>query len=234
MHTRMHADREAGDNRRPRSGTVVGVLLTIAALTGAWSIWRFAWPILSTGDVGEHLGHFELLYVHVIGGTALLAVGAASLYIGSTKRAFRWHRTVGYMYLIAGGTGALLGVVLSLANTHSDPILPLALDLTAVSETGWALATQGVAWLIAASMALRAARNRRFDSHRGWMIRGYVIAWGFALGSVLGGVPAIGELGDGAAIRWLTWVVPLLVCEAALQWRDTSVRARDVRVEVIS
>lgn len=206
------------------SGLAISLLVIAALLTAAWSIWVFAWPILSSADVGEHVGHFVLLYVHVIGGTALLAVGAAALYIGSTKRAFRWHRTVGYVYLIGGGVGAVLGVVLSLANTHSDPVLPLALDLAAVSETGWALATQGVAWLIAACMAFRAVRNRRFDAHRGWMIRSYVIAWGFALGALAGRVPAMGDLGDGAALRWLAWVVPLLVCEVALQWRETSAR----------
>jgi hypothetical protein len=42
-------------------------------------------------------------------------------------------------------------------------------------DLGWALASLGMARLVAAAMALRAARNRRFDSHRAWMIRSDVL-----------------------------------------------------------
>ena len=201
-----------------------GVLLTLGALTGVWAIWMFAWPVLRFEESADHPGHFGLVYAHALGGIALLAVGSAAVFLGWTKRQFRWHRALGRVYLIAGGTGALAGVVLSVANTHSNPAVPFAVDLVAVSETGWALATQGIAWMLFAAMAYRAARNRRFDAHRNWMVRSYVVAWGFVLGALADRVPALAELGDGAAIRWLMWVVPLLVSEAALHWRETGPR----------
>lgn len=39
--------------------------------------------------------------------------------------------------------------------------------------------TLELAWLAAAAMGWRAARNRRFASHREWMIRSYVLNWTF-------------------------------------------------------
>ena len=208
----------------PRRLPLPGVLLALAVLTGVWSIWVFAWPVVRVEEPADHPGHFGLVYAHALGGIAILAVGSAALFLGWTKRQFRWHRALGRVYLIVGGAGALAGVVLSVANTHADPALPFAVDLVAVSETGWALATQGVAWMLFAAMAYRAARNRRFDAHRDWMVRGYVVAWGFVVGALADRVPVLAELGDGAAIRWLMWVAPLLVSEVALQWRETGPR----------
>jgi hypothetical protein len=75
-------------------------------------------------------------------------------------------------------------------------------------------------------MAYRAARNRRFDAHRAWMIRSYVLTWSFVLCRLVGRVPWLANIGDGAAIVWLSWIVPLLLCEVGLQW---SAGARAVR-----
>ena len=67
-------------------------------------------------------------------------------------------------------------------------------------------------------MGYRAARNRRSDSHRAWMIRSYVLTWSFVSCRLIGKAPALANIGDGAAIIWLSWIVPLLACEVALQW----------------
>ena len=185
----------------------------------------FAWPIVRLSDVAEHVGHFGLIYVHVVGGVVMLVVGAAALYVGWTRRAFRWHRALGYTYLVVGGAGAVLGIVLALANIHSDPVAPLAFDSDAVSSFGLALATQGVAWLVTAGMAFRAALNRRFEAHRAWMIRSYVVAWAFVLGIFVEWVPVLDR---DAAPRWLALIVSLVACEVALGWRETSPRSRPV------
>ncbi len=201
---------------------VPGLLLGTAVLTSAWAFWVFAWPVLRFAKVAEHAGHSGMLYLHSVGGTLLLGVGAAALYVGWTRRQFRWHRLIGYTYLIGGGVGATLGIVLALVQTHTDTIVPLAIDITQVSEFGFALATQGTVWLILSAMAYRAARNRRFEMHKQWMIRSYVVAWGFVLGALVEQVPGASSIGDGAAIRWLSWVIPLVLCEVALQWRATA------------
>ena len=86
------------------------------------------------------------------------------------------------------------------------------------NDIGWALAALGMAWLGSTAMAVRAARNRRFDSHRAWMIRSYVLVWAFVLCRLVSKIPSLPELGTGAALVWLSWIVPLFICEVVLQW----------------
>jgi hypothetical protein len=211
---------------RFRSAWGPGALLAGALLTSAWAWWLIAWPVAALTDPAKHAGHFALVYLHMVGGSVMLVFGAAALYIGWTRRHFRFHKVAGYGYLIGGTVGAGIALVLALANTHGDGALPLSFDAAKLSDAGVALATLSVVWLAVTALAYRAARNRRFETHRGWMIRSYVLTWTFVLCRLIGRVPAFASLGDGAAIIWLSWIVPLLVCEVALQWSDSSPRQR--------
>jgi len=195
-----------------------GLLLLGALATGAMAWWLIAAPVAGFGNVDKHSGHFGLVYVHMLGGTLMLFLGAANLYIGSTRRHFRYHKTVGYSYLIGGSVNAPIAFVLALGKVH-DKNLAYTFHLATISDTGIALASLAVAWMAASAMGLRAARNKRFDSHRAWMIRSYVLTWSFVLCRLVGRVPGAGDIGDGAGIIWLSWIVPLFLCEIGLQWR---------------
>jgi hypothetical protein len=190
----------------------LGPLLLAALGTSAWAWWRFAWPVVTWKALSRHSDHFEMLYAHMVGGTMMLAVGATALYIGWTRRAFRYHKLIGYTYLLGGGVGAGLGLALSLRNAHGITGITVA--------TG----TLAVVWLVVAAVAFRAAWNHRFEAHRQWMVRSYVLTWTFVACRLAGRVSALEALGDagGAAIVWLSWVVPLFVCELALQWASTA------------
>ena len=212
-----------------------GLALAAALVSGAFAWWLIAYPVLSLANPQRHAGHFALVFAHMLGGTAMLALGAANLYVGATRRFFRLHKLVGYSYLIGGGIGACLSVILALANGHRKVSAPFAVDVGSASDTGIALASLGIAWLATAAMAFRAARNRRFDSHQAWMIRSYVLVWSFVLCRLVGRVPVLSDLGDGSAIVWLSWVGPLFVCEIALQWgagSNSSFKPRPLRGSV--
>lgn len=88
----------------------------------------------------------------------------------------------------------------------------------AVNRTPVSLLTLSAAWLLAAGMAFRAVRNRRYDSHREWMIRSYVLVWAFVFCRLASRVQGVADMGGGAAFIWLSWVGPLIACEVALQW----------------
>ncbi len=62
------------------------------------------------------------------------------------------------------------------------------------------------------------ARNRRIDSHRAWVVRSYVLVWAFVLCRLASRIPSLPEFGSGAALIWLSWIVPLFICEVVLQW----------------
>ena len=198
-----------------------GALLVFAVVTGAAAWWLVALPVLTLSNVERHSSHFQHVLFHTIGGTVMLVAGAANLYLGATQKYFRLHRPLGYAYLVGGGVGAVLAIMLALGNGHKKPTIPFMIDPAQASDTGWALATLGFAWLLAAAMAYHAARNRNFSSHQEWMVRSYVLAWSFVLCRLIGKIPNLPGVGSGAAIVWLSWIIPLLLCEVVLQWPDS-------------
>jgi hypothetical protein len=180
----------------------------MALVTSAAIWWRNAWPVLTLSKVGEHARHFALLYAHALGGTAMLVAGGLALYIGWTKRFRAAHKVVGYTYLLGGSLGACAALILSLHPFHP----PLSLGVS----TG----TLAVVWLVFAAMAWRAAWNRRFESHREWVIRSYVVTWTFVgcrIAQLVPPFPSLGLEGVTAGI-WLYWIAPILICEVAIQW----------------
>jgi hypothetical protein len=177
----------------------------------AW--WLIAWPVLTFANTIEHPGHFAATFVHMLGGTAMLFLGAANLYLGSTRRKWRLHRRLGQSYVVLGAIGALAAIGITLSPAHKPE------SSTIFTNTSLSLGLLGVAWLGFTALGWRAGRNRRMDSHRDWMIRSYVLVWSFVFCRLGSRAPEIEGLGDGTAFAWLSWIVPLLICEVALQWR---------------
>jgi len=187
----------------------------IAGLVTAVPIWWLvATPLLSGAPepFTRHHNHALWTYAHAATGTVMLFSGAAALWIGWTRKGFRFHRLAGGAYLAAGLAASLIVLGLNILDVHNDiavaaPMLGLA-----------------AAWLLAAAMAFRAIRNRRVDSHKQWVIRSYVLTWSFVFCRGLGRLPIELAEGAGTSLMWTTWIVPLLVCEALLQWSSGSVR----------
>ena len=191
----------------------MGVLLFAALISSMLAWWLIAAPVAAFENANKHPEHFGLLYVHMLGGSVMLFFGCFNLYVGATRKFFKFHKLVGRCYLLGGSIGAITAITLALSPAHkSDP----SVVFTNLSSS---LVTLALAWLTAAAMAYRAVRNRRFDSHRDWIIRSYVLAWAFVFCRVVSRVPAVAELGSGQAFIWLSWVAPLLICEVAIQWR---------------
>jgi len=193
-------------------------LLLAGAVTSAAVIWTMiALPVLIGAKAAAHEGHDLPVMAHAAGGTAMLFLGAAALYIGLSGNAFRFHKLIGYTYLAGGALGAGSGLALSILNPHPLPGVAVATGLLAV------------VWLTTAGMALRAALNKRFDSHRQWMIRSYVLTWTFVFCRMVMTSP-FGKAFDPpmiAATIWATWIAPLILCEIALQWK-AGARRREV------
>ncbi|WP_310496181.1 DUF2306 domain-containing protein [Sandarakinorhabdus sp.] len=187
-----------------------GILLAVAILSSAAVWWVIAWPVASLANVAAHQGHFALTFAHMLGGTGMLAFGAANLYLAARKTRFALHRRIGQIYLATGAFGATTAIAVTLSAAHkTGPIL---------TNSTLSLATLGSAWLAFAALGWRAGRNRRFASHGDWMIRSYVLSWAFVLCRFASPVPEIGQLGNGQAFIWLSWVLPMMMCEVVLQW----------------
>ena len=203
---------------KPSKWTLAGVLLTFGFISSVWAWWVIAPDVATfrTEGIEKHAGHFSLVYFHVVGGTIMLFLGLANLYIGTTNRFFQYHKLIGRLYLIGGALGAISAIVITTSTAHK------AAGGSTFTNTTFSLLTLAVAWLLAAGMAFRAVRNGRYDSHREWMIRSYVLVWSFVFCRLVTRVPGVEDIGGGNASIWLSWIGPLVICEVALQWRAGS------------
>ena len=203
-----------------RSGAwLAGLAFSGALVTSAPIWWRFAVPIFDGEKLPTHAGHVPTIIAHAAGGTFMIWAGAAALFIGWTGRLRRFHKWFGYAYLGGGSVGAAFALWLSLHLAHP----PLSL--------GVATGTLAAFWLAFAGMALRAALNRRFDTHREWVVRSYVLTWTFVGCRIAQLVPVFAGLKDEGATAgvWLYWVAPILICEMVLQWRRGGPVSRPAR-----
>ncbi len=193
---------------RLQSNRLTTLVYVTALLTTIPVLWRVVLPALDGSRWPKHVDHLLMILVHAWGGLAMLGCGAAALYIGWTRRKFRFHRMFGYTYLSLGGISAVAALGLSYNAAHEPKSLYVA------------TATLSATWLAFAAMALRAALNRRFDSHRQWVIRSYVLTWTFVgcrLATQVDFYPWLGTESVTAAV-WINWIGPLILCEIALQW----------------
>jgi hypothetical protein len=150
------------------------------------------------------------LMTHIVGGTVALLLGPINLWLGETRRRLPWHKNLGFGYMAGVAIGAAAGFYLSVTT-------PL----------GWVFGSGlfflAVAWTVTTGMAFIAIKNRAIVQHREWMIRSYVVTFGFVFFRIFfAGTEAMGigtpteRLGAAA---WFGWAVALMLTEPVLQWR---------------
>jgi hypothetical protein len=150
----------------------------------------------------------------------MLFLGGFNLYLAGRRIAFPLHRRVGQAYLLIGSFGALTALGITLSPAHKSAGAPM------LTNSSVSLSMLALAWLAFSALGWRAARNRRFQSHRDWMIRSYVLVWSFVFCRIASRVPGVSDLGEGEAFIWLSWVGPLIACEIGLQWRQGAAQTR--------
>ena len=216
----MGRDATRTTTRPPFWRTRNGVLLAAALVTSAVAWWMIALPVATFSNMTAHKGHFALTFAHMLGGSGMMVLGGLNLYLAARKDRFPLHRRVGQGYLLLGTFGAILALVITLSTAHKTVGGPILTNATV------SLSMLASAWLCFAALGWRAARNRRFSSHGEWMVRSYVLVWSFVFCRVASRVTNIGELGNGEAFIWLSWVGPLILCEMLIQWPHGSIKTR--------
>ena len=98
---------------------------------------------------------------------------------------------------------------------------------------GAGLSGLGVAWVVTTTLAVAAVRRGLIEQHKEWMVRSYVVTFGFVTFRILWSAlqaAGIGTLHEQlAASSWFCWAVPLLVTEAVLQGRRIFNGGRSLR-----
>ena len=190
------------------------LLLSLSLLIAIGFTLVFAVPYFyGRGSAAEAFvasGRLSWLLAHI--GTAMIAllIGPFQLWMGLTGKALPTHRLLGAIYISSIAVSSITTYYLSITTT-----------------LGWVfgagLAGLATAWVISTGLAFAAIRARNFDQHKEWMIRSYVVTFGFVFFRMFVGATeaaSIGELSERlTAASWFCWSVPLLITEAVLQGR---------------
>ena len=149
---------------------------------------------------------------HLFGGMIALLIGPFQFNKSFRNKYLKTHRNLGKAYIIAIIISSLCAIYMSFT------VAPQV-------NSAWSIALffLAFAWLASVLMAYRAIRKRRIIQHQEWMIRSYVITFGFVLFRFID-EHAISQLfmkdfaERGPTCIWLAWAVPLFFAEIALQW----------------
>jgi uncharacterized membrane protein YozB (DUF420 family) len=207
-----------GSSARSTSRVITIALLLIASGFAARFIWHYAAPYLLHFDAKQFEGYWPhriRLATHIGGGIVALICGTLQLWTGLRMKAMNFHRWIGRVYL----AGAAVGIVGAfLMAVYSQP-----------RSFGVGLMALASAWIVTTGIAWAAIVRGRVEMHKEWMMRSYIVAFGFVtfrfITDLLPGVNArLGSNpGDSAtSVAWICWVLPLAVCEVVLQVRRLS------------
>ena len=146
------------------------------------------------------------LPLHVLGAATALLVGGLQ-FLPAVRQRRTLHRWLGRIYVtgcIAGGAAGLL----------------LAIGTTAGPLAAWGFGLLAVIWIYATSQGWLAARARRFDEHRAWMIRSFALTFGAVTLRIYLGASQAADIPFQMAypiIAWLAWVPNLILAEIYLR-----------------
>ena len=185
--------------------------IAVLAAGGVHFFWSDA---LRYTDVTEHTyrrywPYRSWLMVHVTAGSLALLLGPLQFFSGLRRSNMVLHRWAGRLYLSGVAIGAIAATYMGF--------------VTKYRAFGISLVAMAFAWLCTAGMAYLAIRRRQIPAHKEWMIRNYVVTYGFVVFRELQESRLFGSLKLDALApnAWLCWAVPLLVVEIILQWRRT-------------
>lgn len=149
-------------------------------------------------------GYHWAFYPHIFAGPLSLILGTI-LISDQFRRPFpKWHRFFGRVQAVCVIFIVAPSGLWMATRAASGPVAGIGFVLLSLAT--------------AASMALgwRAARQRRFDNHRVWMWRNYLMLFSTVIVRVNGGVGALlGINGEWfyAQTAWTSWIVPLVIYE---------------------
>jgi len=148
---------------------------------------------------------------HITGGLLALIIGPLQFWTYFRNTYVSTHRLLGRIYL--------LSILFA-----SGCAIYIIFELDYAQAWNWAVSLLGLvtAWLVTSFMAYRSIKKRRFQIHKEWMIRSYIVTFAFVSFRFLQELPSLlnmsGEVSRGATFIWLSWSIPLLIAEVALQW----------------
>jgi uncharacterized membrane protein len=192
-----------------------GLLIVVGAVAlyfaYSYVLHYFVW---SEQSYGYYWQHRLPLVAHATGGLLALVIGVFQLWSGLNAHAMGTHPVTGKIYaagVLVGSLGA--GVLAVTSHVYGF-------------AWGVGLFSMAVAWLAITGTAILCIKRRNIRAHRQWMIRSYILTFGFVTFRIATDyVPAealwhISLPEMSTAMIWPVWVLPMLACEVHLQYRE--------------
>jgi hypothetical protein len=158
----------------------------------------------------RHGAHGVWLMLHIVGGMTALLIGSVQFSASVRRHYLTVHRWSGRVYLVS--------VAVSVASAIRILLLPHSSFGFRIGIGGLALA-----WILTTGLAYTAVLSRQIALHQEWMIRSYVVTFGFVFFRLL--LNPLASLGIAtrpeiiSAVSWLCWALPLLVTEVVFAAR---------------
>ena len=160
----------------------------------------------------------RLVYVHIFAGMGAVFAGFLQFQTGLQGKYRQLHRWVGRCYLISIALGSASAAVL-VFSAHGNWVYASG------------LAALTIAWLTTSGLAFAAIRRGNVPQHREWMMRSYIVTFGFVTFRLVVNILLALHVGTRvdrlAFASWFCWAAPLLVAELILQGRKIFVVSPD-------
>jgi hypothetical protein len=185
-------------------------ILIVPIAIALWFLdsYAFQYLTLDRDRFGIYWERREWLLVHIIAGMLALLLGPIQFWLGLYRREKLLHRILGGGYVLAVFTSGTAAIYLA---RHTDFGWVFGMGLTFMS----------VAWILSTALATIAIFFHLLEQHREWMVRSYVLTYGFVTFRIFNQIlqaVGVGTLLDQmTAASWFSWSVPLLVTECIIQ-----------------
>jgi hypothetical protein len=194
--------------RIPARSLAIGAMAIPAAVVAIVSL-RYLLPHPPSAPLNVMRNPFAMpwLPLHAVLSAIALLTGPFQL-SGPNRRAAR-HRIRGRIYVACCLLSAPIGLLLAWRITTGP-----------VATAGFG--SLSIVWFAATALGYRAALERRFEAHRGWMIRSYALTFAAVTLRLYLAVALALHLDFDTtyrALSFLAWVPNLLVAELLL-WRE--------------
>jgi uncharacterized membrane protein len=151
-----------------------------------------------------------ILLVHITSGMVALLIGPFQFSRRLRQRNIQLHRMLGRTYLIAVLCGSLAAIGLAITTTFGV-------------IWGFSLFCLALAWITCGGMAFYAIKQRQIAVHQEWMVRTYIVTFGFVTFRLLndyGPTSRLGAPGQRQDVYiWASWVIPVMAAEVIMQLR---------------
>lgn len=161
---------------------------------------------LTPQSLGKYYDYKWILIAHITAGGGAIISGMLQFWEKLRNYSWKLHRFIGFIYLLAVLTSGLCAVELAFTTAYKVN-LPYAFSLHI-----WVSV-----WVSATFIAYYAAIKKKFQLHKEWMIRSYIVTVAFVISGLILKIPYVQSLGSfediSPSLFWFGWAVPIYIYE---------------------